>query len=163
MNWDKLTIKAQEAITDAQKRAEANRNQMIENEHLLYSLVAQKDGIVKPILDKLGANTNNIINDLEREIKKMPQIEGSAQVYISPQLKQAIDIAFNEAERLKDEYVSTEHLLIGITDVKESPAARILKDYGVTKDRIYTVLKDIRGSQRVTDQAPEEKYQALQR
>ena len=137
MNWDKLTIKAKEDIADAQKRAEANRNQMIENEHLLYGLVSQKEGIAKPILDKLGANTNYIMNDLEREFKKLPQIEGAAQVYISPHLKQAIDIAFNEAERLKDEYVSTEHLLIGITDVNESPAARILKGYGVTKDKIY--------------------------
>jgi ATP-dependent Clp protease ATP-binding subunit ClpB len=163
MNWDKLTIKAQEVIADAQKRAESNRNQMVENEHLLYSLVSQKEGVIKPLLDKLGANTNYIINDLEKELKKLPQIEGAAQVYISPRLKQAIDIAFNEAERLKDEYVSTEHLLIGIADVNDSPASRILKSYGVTKDKIYSVLKDIRGSQRVTDQAPEEKYQALQR
>jgi len=163
MNWDKLTIKAQEVIADAQKRAESSRNQMIENEHLLYSLVSQKEGVIKPLLDKLGANTNYIINDLEKELKKLPQIEGAVQVYISPRLKQAIDIAFNEAERLKDEYVSTEHLLIGIADVNDSPASRILKSYGVTKDKIYSVLKDIRGSQRVTDQAPEEKYQALQR
>jgi ATP-dependent Clp protease ATP-binding subunit ClpB len=163
MNWDKLTIKAQEVITDAQKRAESNRNQMIENEHLLTSLISQKEGIIKPLLDKLGANTNHIINDLEKELKKLPQIEGAVQVYISPGLKQAIDIAFTEAERMKDQYVSTEHLFIGIADVNDSPASRILKSYGVTKDKIYTVLKNIRGSQRVTDQAPEEKYQALQR
>ncbi len=163
MNWDKLTIKAQEAIAEAQKRAESSRNQMIESEHLLYSLVSQKEGVVKPILDKLGANSSYIINDLEREMKKLPQVEGSSQVYISPHLKQAIDIAFSEAERLKDEYVSTEHLLIGISDVGDGAAAKILKSYGVTKDKIYDVLKDIRGSQRVTDQAPEEKYQALQR
>ena len=163
MNWDKLTIKAQEIITDAQKRAESNRNQMIENEHLLTSLISQKEGIIKPLLDKLGANTNYIINDLEKELKKLPQIEGAVQVYISPGLKQAIDIAFTEAERMKDQYVSTEHLFIGIADVNDSPASRILKSYGVTKDKIYSVLKSIRGSQSVTDQAPEEKYQALQR
>jgi len=163
MNWDKLTIKAQEAIADAQKRAEANKNQMIENEHLLYSLILQKEGIIKPLLDKLEANSSNIINDLEREFKRMPQVDGATQVYISPLLKQSIDIAFSEAERLKDEYVSTEHLLIGITEIKDCPSSRILKNYGVTKDKIYTVLKDMRGSQRITDQAPEEKYQALQR
>jgi len=163
MNWDKLTIKAQEAIADAQKRAEANKNQMIENEHLLYSLILQKEGIIKPLLDKLEANSSYIINDLEREFKRMPQVDGAIQVYISPLLKQSIDIAFSEAERLKDEYVSTEHLLIGITEIKDCPSSRILKNYGVTKDKIYTVLKDMRGSQRITDQAPEEKYQALQR
>ncbi len=163
MNWDKLTIKAQEAIADAQKHAETNRNQMIENEHLLYSLVSQKEGIVKPLLDKLGANTSYIANDLEKELRKLPQIDGAVQVYISPNLKQTIDSAFNEAERLKDEYISTEHLLIGIAETGDSPASRILKSYGVTKDKIYSVLKDIRGSQRITDQAPEEKYQALQR
>ncbi|MCX8021728.1 MAG: ATP-dependent chaperone ClpB [Syntrophorhabdaceae bacterium] len=163
MNWEKLTIKAQEAFADAQRKAEAMKSQMLENEHLLYSLVSQKDGIVKPLLDKLGANSSYIINDVERELKKLPRVEGAVQVYISPRLKQAIDTAFNEAERLKDEYVSTEHLLIGIADTPDGAAHSILKSYGVTKDKIYAVLKEIRGSQRVVDQAPEDKYQALQR
>jgi ATP-dependent Clp protease ATP-binding subunit ClpB len=163
MNWDKLTIKAQESISEAQKKAENLGHQMIENEHLMAALLSQKEGIVKPILDKLGANSGSLINDLEAELKKLPRVEGGVQVYISPRLKQTLDIAFNEAERLKDEYVSTEHLLIGIAEVKDGAAFAVLKRYGVTKDGIYTVLKDIRGSQRVTDQAPEEKYQALQR
>jgi len=163
MNWDKLTIKAQEAISDAQKRAEALRHQMIENEHLLFTLISQKDGIVRPILDKLGANTGAILSQLDAELKKIPSVEGSVQIYISPGLKKTIDIAFTEAERLKDEYISTEHLLIGIAEVKEGAAYRILQQNGVSKEDIYAVLKDIRGSQRITDQAPEEKYQALQR
>lgn len=163
MNFDKLTIKAQESLADAQKRAETKRNQMIENEHLLYSLVNQKEGVIKSVLDKLGANTNFIINDLEKVLENFPKIEGSVQVYISPGLKQAIDMAFDEAERLKDDYVSVEHLFIGIAEVREGSAWQILKNYGVTKDKIYAVLKDIRGSQRITDQSPEEKYQALQR
>jgi len=163
MNWDKLTIKAQEAISDAQKKAEALRHQMIENEHLLSALISQKDGIIKPILDKLGANTGAILSQVENELKKIPTVEGIVQIYISPGLKKSIDIAFNEAERLKDEYTSTEHLLIGIAETKEGGASRILQQNGVTKESIYAVLKDIRGSQRITDQAPEEKYQALQR
>jgi ATP-dependent Clp protease ATP-binding subunit ClpB len=163
MNWDKLTIKAQEAIAEAQKMAEAGGHQMIENEHLLYALISQKEGIVKPILDKLGANPGGILAGLEQEMKRMPRVEGGMQVYISPRTKQAIDTAFNEAERLKDEYVSTEHLLIGISDVPDGTASTILRNNGVDKDRIYSVLKDIRGTQRITDQAPEEKYQALQR
>jgi len=163
MNWEKLTIKAQEAIAEAQKKAEALNHQMIDGEHLLLSLVTQKEGIVKPILDKLGASPDAIAADLEKELKRVPRVEGAVQVYISPRLKQILDTAFTEAERLKDEYVSTEHLLIGVSEIPEGPAYSILKRYGVNKNQIYTVLKEIRGSQRVTDQAPEEKYQALQR
>ncbi|HEY3275937.1 MAG TPA: ATP-dependent chaperone ClpB [Syntrophorhabdaceae bacterium] len=163
MNWEKLTIKAQEAIAEAQKKAEALGHQQIEADHLLLSLVTQKEGVVKPILDKLGAAADAIAGDLDKELKRAPRVEGGAQVYISPRLKQVLDIAFTEAERLKDEYVSTEHLLIAVTEVPEGAAYNILKRHGVTKDAIYAVLKDIRGSQRVTDQAPEEKYQALQR
>ena len=163
MNWEKLTIKAQEALSEAQKKAESLGHQAVENEHLLLSLISQKEGIVRPILDKLGAQPEAIINDLDKALQKMPRVEGATQVYMAPSLKQSLDLAFNEADRLKDEYISTEHMLIGITEVKGSQAAAILKGYGVTKESIYTVMKDIRGTQRVTDQAPEEKYQALQR
>ncbi len=164
MNWEKLTIKAQEAVQEAQKKAESLGHQSIENEHLLLALISQKEGIIRPILEKLGARADIIARDLERELKKIPHVEGGmGQTYISPRLKQTLDTAFNEAERLKDEFVSVEHLLIGIADAKDSPAAAILHTYGVTKDSIYTVMKDLRGTQRVTDQAPEEKYQALQR
>ncbi len=163
MNWDKLTIKAQEAVAEAQKKAEGSGHQMVDGEHLLFALAVQKEGIVRPILDKLGAGVDAIINDLEKELKKIPKVHGGSQIYLSPRMKQILDIAFSEAERLKDEYVSTEHLLIALTEVPEGPAYAVLKRHGVTKDRIYAVLKDIRGSQRITDQAPEEKYQALQR
>jgi len=163
MNWEKLTIKAQEAIQEAQKKAESLGQQSIENEHLLFALVSQKEGIIRPILDKLGAKADIIARDLERELAKIPRVEGGAQTYISSRFKQTLDTAFAEAERLKDEFVSTEHLLIGIADGKDGPAAATLRIYGITKDSIYTVLKDLRGTQRVTDQAPEEKYQALQR
>lgn len=163
MNWEKLTIKAQEAIQEAQKKAESLGQQSIENEHLLFALVSQKEGIIRPILDKLGAKADIIARDLERELAKIPRVEGGVQTYISSRFKQTLDTAFAEAERLKDEFVSTEHLLIGIADGKDGPAAATLRIYGITKDSIYTVLKDLRGTQRVTDQAPEEKYQALQR
>jgi len=163
MNWEKLTIKAQEAIQEAQKKAESLGQQSIENEHLLFALISQKEGIIRPILEKLGVKADMIARDLDRELAKIPRVEGVSQTYISSRFKQTLDTAFTEAERLKDEFVSTEHLLIGIADGKEGPAAATLRIYGVTKDSIYTVLKDLRGSQRVTDQAPEEKYQALQR
>ncbi len=164
MNWDKFTIKAQEAISEAQKKAEESGHQMIENEHVLLALLRQKDGTTEAILEKLGAKPASLRSELERELAKVPKVEGAAaQVYIGPTLKRSIDIAFSEAERLKDEYVSTEHLLIGMADSNEGGAFRILKSNGVTKDRIYAILKEIRGTQRVTDQKPEEKYQALQR
>src|SRR5512145_3149820 len=163
MNFEKLTIKAQEALSEAQKKAETLGHQAIENEHLLSTLIAQKEGVIRPILEKLGAKPDPITNELEKTLQKLPRVEGATQVYISPQLKQALDIAFAEADRLKDKYVSTEHMLIGISEIKNSPASKILKMHGVTKDSIYTVLKDIRGTQTITDQAPEEKYQALQR
>ncbi len=163
MNGEKLTIKAQEALSEAQKKAESLGHQAIENEHLLYALITQKEGIIQPILEKLGAKSDAILREIEKALEKIPRVEGMTQSYISPQLKQAFDIAFAEADRLKDKYVSTEHMLIGITDIKNSPASKILKTQGVTKDSIYTVMKDIRGTQTITDQAPEEKYQALQR
>ena len=163
MRWEKFTIKAQEAISEAQKKAEQAGHQTIETEHLLFALAEEKEGTVPAILEKFGTNPAVVMQELERELGKAPKVGGDAQVYIGPVLKKAIDIAFAEAERLKDEYVSTEHLLIGVTDVGEGAAYRILKAHGITKDRIYTVLKDIRGTQRITDQNPEEKYQALQR
>lgn len=164
MRWDKFTIKAQEAISEAQKRAEEQGHQQIENEHLLYALLQEKEGTTVQLLEKLGANVGGIRRDLEQEMAKTPRVEGAAgQIYIGPTLKRSIDIAFTEAERLKDEFVSVEHLFIGVADVNEGGASRILKGQGVTKDRIYAILKDIRGTQRITDQNPEEKYQALQR
>lgn len=164
MRWDKFTIKAQEAISEAQKRAEERGHQQIENEHLLDALLQEKESTVVRLLEKLGANVGSIRREIEEEMTKTPRVEGAAsQVYIGPTLKRAIDIAFSEAERLKDEFVSVEHLFIGIADVNEGAASRILKSQGVTKDRIYAILKDLRGTQRITDQNPEEKYQALQR
>ena len=124
MNFEKLTIKAQEALSDAQKKAESLGHQAIENEHLLSALIAQKEGIIRPILEKLGTKPDTIANDLEKALQKMPRVEGTTQVYISPHLKQALDIAFTEADRLKDKYVSTEHMLIGISEIKDSPCVK---------------------------------------
>jgi ATP-dependent Clp protease ATP-binding subunit ClpB len=164
MRWDKFTVKAQDAISEAQKRAEESGHQMIENEHLLHALLGEKEGTVGAILEKLGTSPALLKKEIEKELTKLPRVEGAGQqVYIGPTLKKSIDIASAEAERLKDEYVSTEHLLLGMADANEGAAFRVLQSHGVTKDRIYAILKDIRGTQRITDQNPEEKYQALQR
>jgi len=164
MRLDKFTVKAQDAISAAQRIAEESGHQMLENDHLLYALLQEKDGTVEAILEKLGANPAAVRGDIERELSKLPRVEGAGrETYMGPTLKRSIDIASAEAERLKDDYVSTEHLLIGIADANEGGAFKVLRSHGVTKDRIYAVLKELRGTQRITDQNPEEKYQALQR
>jgi len=160
--FDKLTLKAQEAVQAAQDMAGKLHHQQIEVEHLLISLVDQPDGVVVPILKKLGTDPVRVKEDIDALLNKLPRVEGLVQSYLSPRLNKVFEKAEQEAERLKDEYISTEHFLIAIAD-GDGAARDILVRHGVTKDRIFTVLVDIRGSQRVTDQNPEDKYQALTR
>jgi ATP-dependent Clp protease ATP-binding subunit ClpB len=165
MNIDKFTLKAQEALQEAKSITERKHHQQIDAEHLLLALLGQKEGIVIPILQKLGANSDLIISQLENELNRIPQVTGRGvgQVYLSSRLNEIFNAAGKEAERLMDEYLSTEHLLIAIADEKQGAAFQILQRNGVTKDAIFRVLQEIRGSHRVTDQNPEEKYQALKR
>ena len=165
MRFEKFTIKAQEAIQEAQTIAEKYEHQQVEPEHILTALTLQKDGIVIPMLKKLGVDPAAVLKQLEESLTKMPKVYGGGveQLYISPRSKKMFDQSFKEAERLKDEYVSTEHIFIALADEKGGEASRILSSLGVTKDTLYTVLVSIRGSQRVTDPNPEEKYQALTR
>jgi ATP-dependent Clp protease ATP-binding subunit ClpB len=160
--FDKLTLKAQEAVQDAQDLAGKRHHQQMEVEHLLFALLEQTDGIVLPLLKKLGADPGRIKADVEGALNRLPQVEGLVQAYLSPRLGKLFERAEQEAERLKDEYVSTEHLLIAAAE-GDGAARDILARHGVTKDSIFAVLVDIRGSQRVTDQNPEDKYQALTR
>jgi ATP-dependent Clp protease ATP-binding subunit ClpB len=160
--FDRLTLKAQEAVQTAQDEAGKRRHQQMDVEHLLLALIEQADGVVLPLLKKLGADPGRIKADIEEALNKLPKVEGLVQTYLSPRLGKLFDKAEQEAERLKDEYISTEHLLIAVAD-GDGPARDILTRHGVLKDRIFTVLMDIRGSQRVTDQNPEDKYQALTR
>jgi len=163
MNVDKYTEKGQEAIFTAQKLSEERNHTQLEPEHLLMALVDQKDGVVPQILGKLGVDNNQVKRQLESELEKLAKAYGPTQVYLSPRLKQVFDAAEKEADNFKDEYISTEHLLIAIADKDIGAAGRILKGHGITKDRIYQVLASIRGSQRVTDPNPEGKYQALEK
>ncbi|HPP74999.1 MAG TPA: Clp protease N-terminal domain-containing protein, partial [Armatimonadota bacterium] len=164
MRLDKFTIKAQEAVLEAQHLAEEKNHQQIEVEHLLLALLRQDGGVVAPVLQKLGVRPQLVANQVEEEINRLPQVSGAVTggAYISPGLKSVLDNAWEEAQRLKDEYLSTEHLLIAIA-ATTGAAGRILKSHGVTKDDIYKALAEVRGGQRVTDQNPEEKYQALER
>ena len=163
MRLDKLTIKSQEALQEAEHLAEKYQHQQIEPEHLLEAALKQDGGIAEPMLKKLGADPAIILNRLDAALKKLPKVSGTAETYISPRTKKVLDAAFKEAQRLNDEFVSIEHLLIGVAEERGSEAAKILSSLGVSKDAIFKVLTEIRGSQRVTDQNPEEKYQALQR
>jgi ATP-dependent Clp protease ATP-binding subunit ClpB len=164
MNFNKFTIKSQEAVQNAQEIASSYNNQLIEPEHLLAALVQDSEGVVVPILQKLGANVNYLKIKINEAVEKLPKVQGSGlgNQTLSPTLGKAFEAAQQEAQQLKDEYVSTEHLLLGLLEGK-STATKLLTDQGVTKKDIYKALKDVRGSQRVVDQTPEDKYQSLQK
>jgi ATP-dependent Clp protease ATP-binding subunit ClpB len=165
MDLNKLTEKAQGAVVAAQELARSQNHSEIEPEHLLSALVSQEGGIAPQILRKLEVDPLLVRQRLEEELGRMPKVHGpSAQVYVSSRLQQVFDAAMEEAGRLRDEYVSTEHLLLGLVDSRaKGGAQKILTDLGVTRDAIYQVLTSIRGSQRVTDANPEGKYQALEK
>ena len=165
IRFDRFTIKAQEAFQDAQTIALDKNQQQLEVEHLLLALINQKEGLTLQLLQKLGANTAGIISRLEDELSKLPRVEGAGagQVYMSTRLNNVAEAAFSEMNTLRDEYLSTEHLLLAVSDEKNGISARILKENGVSKDALMKSLKEVRGSSRVTDQNPEDKYEALKK
>ena len=163
MRVDKFTEKSQEAIQKAQDIAQQKGNQQVDVEHLLSVLL--EEGIALEIIKSLGVDPNTLKNEVEKEIEKMPKVLGPSpigQLYITQELKNVFEGAFKEAEHLQDNYVSVEHLLLGIIKTKNK-SEKILKKLGVTNDKVLAAMREIRGSQRVTDPAPEDKYQALKR
>jgi ATP-dependent Clp protease ATP-binding subunit ClpB len=161
MNIEKLTIKAQEALNGASALAQKNDHSQVENEHLLLALLEQEDGIVLPILERIGVDTEKLLGEVKSAVAGNAKIYGeAAQLYFSPALTKVLAKAEAEADGLKDEYVSTEHILIALTG-SEGRAAGLLKQAGVSKSAILSALKQVRGNTRVTDQNPEEKYQVL--
>ena len=165
MRFDKFTLKVQEALQEAQTLANKYGNQSIDVEHLLLAFLLQPEGIVGEILKKLGADPKGIETQIRKSLEKLPRVEGAGigQTYMTPRLNKVLDDALVEAARLKDEYVSAEHILVVMAEEKEGVAGKILRGKGVTKDNIFKVLLEIRGNQRITDPNPEEKYQALKR
>ena len=164
MRFDRFTIKAQEALETAQSLAADVQSPELGVEHLMLALIRQTDGIVTPILQKLGVDTAGITSAVETAVQKAPKVQGAAaEMRIAPALQSVLDTGFKEATALKDEYVSTEHLLVACAETKQSEVGKILREAGVTKDAILKALVDIRGTQRITDQNPEDKYQALTR
>ncbi|HMF51363.1 MAG TPA: ATP-dependent chaperone ClpB [Candidatus Saccharimonadales bacterium] len=162
MRLDKLTTKSQEALQQAQGLADKRNHQAIEVEHLLFALMGQKEGVVLSLLQKLGVPLTTVTERLQKALDRLPQVTGGGNSYITPRLKKIIESAESEAEALKDEYVSTEHLLLAMVQ-DSGEAGAVLKQLGTTRDKILNALVSIRGAQRITDPNPEEKYQALEK
>jgi ATP-dependent Clp protease ATP-binding subunit ClpB len=164
IRWDKFTVKAQEAVQRASELASEHGNPELLPVHLLAALIEDKEGIVTPVLEKIGIGPQGVLNDIYAQIEKLPKVAGAAaQPTMSSQVNQLLDRAFKEADTFKDEYVSTEHLLLAATALKRDPAQELLARHGATHDAILKALQVVRGSQKVTDQNPEGKYQALER
>ncbi|HTY10859.1 MAG TPA: ATP-dependent chaperone ClpB [Bacteroidota bacterium] len=163
MNFNKFTIKSQEAVQNAQEIASSYGNQSIDPEHLLAALVQDSQGIVIPILQKLGTNINYVKIKVAEAIERLPKVQGSSQQHVSGELQKVFEEAQKEAENLKDEFVSTEHLLLALLNQKHNGATKLLVDQGVTKENVLKALKEVRGTQRVTDQNPEDKFQPLEK
>jgi ATP-dependent Clp protease ATP-binding subunit ClpB len=162
---EKFTIKSQEAIQNAQRLADKKGHQQIDVEHLLWVILDDEEGVASQILKRTGTNTMLLKRDVEEALDKLPKVVGATpvgQIYISPRLKEVFEKARQEAEHLTDEYVSIEHLLLAVLSVGGT-ASELLKKYGVDSGKLLVAMREIRGTQRVTDPNPEEKYQALKR
>ena len=164
MRTDRFTLKTQEALQNAIDIARDSRQQSLEPLHMLKALLEQDDGLTVSILQKLGANVASVKRDADNSLSKLPKVQGSGiEVYLSNNFNALIEKAWKEAEKLKDEYLSVEHFLLAMSADAKDEAGRILREYGVNPDRLYKVLIEVRGTQRVTDQNPEAKYQALEK
>ena len=162
MDINKLTLKSQEALASAQKLAGDMNHQQVEPAHVLASLLGDPEGVVFPVLQKLGASPRTLRNRLDDVLGALPKVYGQVEIYLSQNLRSVLDRAFEESEQLGDAYVSTEHLLLAILEQKDDTAA-VLTDAGIDRAKVADALKQVRGTHRVTDQTPEDKYQALER
>ena len=163
MQFDKFTTKSQEAIQGAQQLAQSKGNQQIEPEHLLKVLLQQPEGIIPSVLKKMGVSTSVIEAEMDEAIKAFPQVSGSGQIYLSSNMNRVLERAFVIASDMKDEYVSQEHLVLAMLEASDTKAGQSLASHGVTKDAFLKALVSIRGNQRITDQNPEDTYQALEK
>src|SRR4026207_2462942 len=160
MRLDKFTLRGQEAIQAGIELAERNQNQQVEPEHVLCAMLEQPEGIVRPLLGKLGANVQVVKNDCEAAVGRFPRVQGGQQ-YFSPRLSKIFTAAEKRAEKMQDEYISTEHLLLAIVDEKDGEAGKILRQHGVNSDDLLKAIEQTRGGARITDQNAEANYQAL--
>ncbi len=161
---DKLTEKAQEALQQAQSLAEKNQSQVVFPLHLLVALSEEKEGVVRPVLAKCGVQPDAIVAEAQRMLANLPRTSTMQPgMYLSQPLNDVLERAFDEAARFKDEFISTEHLLLSLAEQRSDPAGQLLNRSGATHDTILKALVSVRGTQRITDQNPESKYQALER
>jgi ATP-dependent Clp protease ATP-binding subunit ClpB len=160
MRLDKFTLRGQEAIQSAIELAERNQHQQVEPEHLLIAMLEQPEGIVRPILGKLGANVAVVLNDTQAAVARFPRVQGGQQ-YFSSRLSQIFTASQKQAEKMQDEFVSTEHLLLAIAEEKDGDAGKILRQHGIVKEDLFKVIEQMRGGSRITDQNAEQNYQAL--
>jgi len=163
LRFDKMTVKAQEALQEAQEIAARDENQSVEPVHLLAALVEQQDGVVPPLLARLGIRSELLSQDIELEIGRLPRVQGFAQQHLGRGLNDVLESSFDEATKFKDEYVSTEHLFLAIAGADRDPAGKLLKKHGASHEAILQALAGVRGSQRVTSQNPETTYAALEK
>jgi ATP-dependent Clp protease ATP-binding subunit ClpB len=163
LRFDKMTVKAQEALQQSQEIAARHENQSVEPVHLLAALVEQQDGVVPPLIARLGIRPELIAQDIEREIARLPKVQGFTQQNLSRALNGVLERSFTEATKFKDEYVSTEHLFLAIAGEDRDPAGKLLKKNGASHEAILQALAGVRGSQRVTSQNPEATYAALEK
>ncbi len=163
LRFEKMTVKAQEALQQANDVAARHENQQIEPVHLLAALVSQTDGVVPPLLARLGIRTEALTQEIEREISRIPKVQGFAQQHLGKPLNNVLERAFDEAERFKDEYVSTEHLFLALAGEDRDPAGQLLKRHGASHEAILQALTGVRGNQRVTSQNPEATYASLEK
>ena len=160
MRLDKFTLRGQEAIQAGIELAERNQNQQVEPEHVLCAMLDQPEGIVRPLLGKLGANVAVIKNDCEAAVGRFPRVQGGQQ-YFSPRLSQIFTAAQKRAEKMQDEFISTEHLLLAISEEKDGAAGKVLRQHGVNPEDLQKAIEQTRGGTRITDQNAEANYQAL--
>src|SRR3989304_8225578 len=167
MRLDRFTERAQEALARSQEIMQELQHIQLDVEQLLLARLQQPEGLVPQILDRLGVNVEVAQRRVEEILRSAPRSQsygaGQAQVYVTPRLKRVFDLAEEEANRLKDEYISTEHLFIAIAAEREGPTASMLRDLGVDQEKVYRALAELRGTQRVTDPRAESKYQVLQK
>ena len=149
MRLDKFTLRGQEAIQAGIELAERNQNQQVEPEHLLCAMLEQAEGIVRPLLGKLGANVQVVLNDCQAAVARFPRVQGGQQ-YFSPRLTQIFTAAEKQAEKMQDEYISTEHLLLAIADEKDGAGGKLLRQHGVSRDDLLKAIEQTRGGARIT-------------
>ncbi len=160
MNLNKFTLKAQEAVESAVALAEKQNHQQVEPEHVLTAMIEQPEGVTRPILGKIGVNVQTVLSEVEAAIKKFPAVSGFGQKYYGNRTTEAFSKAQKEADKLKDEYISSEHLLLALTDDKQD-AGKILRSHGISRDALLKVIQQMRAGAKVTSQNAEESYQAL--